>query len=70
MDNDKTLEEFVQILGRIKDLIGEAATSDDGIDLVKAIEGLRQSGNDQGADELAELIKRADALKAQHQVKS
>jgi hypothetical protein len=67
MDNDKTLEEFVQILGRIKDLVGEAAISDDGFDLVKAIEGLRQSGNDQGADELAELVKRADELKAQHQ---
>ena len=67
MDNDKTLEEFVEILGRIKDLIGEAAISDDGFDLAKAIEGLRQSGNDQGADELAELIKRADELKAQHQ---
>jgi len=70
MDNDKTLEEFVEILGRIKNLIGEAAISDDGFDLVKAIEWLRQSGNDQGADELAELIKRADALKAQHQVES
>ena len=70
MDNDKTLEEFVQILGRIKDLIGEAATSDDGIDLVKAIEGLRQSGSDQDADELAELVERADELKAQHQAKS
>jgi len=70
MENDKTLEEFVQILGRIKDLIGEAAISDDGIDLVKAIEGLRQSGNDQDADELAELVERADELKAQHQAKS
>lgn len=67
MDNDKTLEEFVQILGRIKDLIGEAAISDGGIDLVKAIEGLRQSGNDKDADELAELVERADELKAQHQ---
>ena len=70
MDNDKTLEEFVQILGRIKDLVGEAAISDDGFDLVKAIEGLRQSGNDQGADELAELVKRADELKAQRQAES
>jgi len=70
MDNEKTLEEFVQILGRIKDLVGEEAISDDGFDLVKAIEGLRQSGNDKDADELAELVKRADELKAQHQVKS
>ncbi len=70
MDNDETLDEFVQILGRIKDLVGEGAISDDGFDLVKAIEGLRQSGNDQDADELAELIQRADELKAQHQAKS
>ena len=70
MENDKTLEEFVQILGRIKDLVGEGAISDDGFDLVKAIEGLRHSGNDQDADELAKLVERADELKAQHQVKS
>jgi len=69
MDNDETLEEFVQILGRIKVFVGEAMISDDGIDLVKAIEGLRQSGNDKDADELAELLERADELKVKHQVK-
>lgn len=71
MDNDETLEEFVQILGRIKDLLGEVTTPDDeGIDLVKAIEQLRLSGNNKDADELAELIERADELKAQHQAKT
>jgi hypothetical protein len=71
MDKDETLDEFVQILGRIADLMGAASMSDDkDIDLDKAIEKLRLSGNDEGADELAELVKRADELKAQHQVKS
>ncbi len=71
MDNDKTLEEFVQILGRIADLMGTEKVSDDkDIDLDKAIEQLRLSGNDDGADELAELVQRADELKAQHQAKS
>jgi hypothetical protein len=66
MDNDETLEEFVQILGRIKVLVGEATISDDkDIDLDKAIENLRLSGNDEGADELAELVQRADELKPQ-----
>jgi len=70
MDNDETLEEFVQILGRIKELLGKAEPSgDEGLDLVKAIEQLRQSGNDTDADELAALIERADELKAQHQPK-
>jgi len=71
MDYDETLEEFVQILGRIKDLAGEATISDDeGIDLVETIQRLRLSGNDKDADELAKLIERADELKAQHQAKS
>jgi len=71
MDNDETLEEFVQILGRINELVGKAQISDDeGVDLVGAIEQLRQSGNDTDADELTALIKRADELKAQHQPKT
>ena len=71
MENDKTLEEFVQILERIKELIGDVAIEDDeGFDLTKAVERLRLSGNNDDADELAELIERADELKAQHQVKS
>ena len=71
MDNDDKLEEFVQILGRIKDLLGDVTTSDDeDIDLVEAIEQLRLSGNNTDADELAELIERADELKAQHQAKT
>ena len=70
MDNDETLEEFVQILGRIKELVGEAKISgDEAFDLVKAIEQLRQSGNGTDADELAALVERADQLKAQHQPK-
>jgi len=70
-DLDETLDEFVQILGRIKELLGEETLSDDeGIDLVDAIQRLQQSGNDQGADELAELIERADELKSQHQAQS
>ena len=71
MDNDDTLREFVQILGRIADLAGEALMSDDEeIDLVATIQNLRQSGNDTDADKLAELVQRADELKAQHQTKS
>ena len=71
MDNEETLDEFIQILGRIKDLVGDAKISgDDGIDLVEAIERLRQSGNDTDADELAELFERAEELKAQHPAKS
>ena len=70
MDKDETLEEFVQILGRIKELVGEAKISgDEAFDLVKAIEQLRQSGNGTDADELAALVERADQLKAQHQPK-
>lgn len=71
METDKTLDEFVQILGRIKELIGDVAIEDDeGLDLTKAIERLRLSDNNDDADELAELVERADELKAQHQVKS
>ncbi len=71
MDNDEKLEEFVQVLGRIRDLVGEAPISDDkGIDLGEAIKQLRLSGNNQDADEVAELIQRAEELKAQHQTKS
>jgi len=67
MDKDETLQEFVQVLGRIKDLLGESMLSvDNDIDLVAAVEHLRQSGNNKDADELAELCKRADELKAQH----
>lgn len=71
MDNDDTLREFLQILGRISDLAGEAVMSDDEeIDLVETIQKLRQSENDKDADELAELVQRADELRAQHQRKS
>ena len=71
MEKDETLEEFVQILGRIKDLLGEETLpSDTGIDLVDAVEQLRQSGNDKDADELAELLECAEELKAQQQQKS
>ncbi len=71
MDNDDTLREFLQILGRIADLAGEALMSDDEeIDLVETVRKLRQSGNDKDADELAELVQRADELKAQHQTES
>jgi len=71
MDDDGTLDEFVQILGRIKNLVGAAAISDaEDIDLVEAIQRLRRSGNDKDADELAGLVERADEMKAQHQAKS
>jgi hypothetical protein len=71
METDKTLEEFVQILERIKEMIGDVAIEDDeGFDLTKAVERLRLSGNNDDADELAEFIERADELKAQHQAKS
>jgi len=70
MDNDQTLRDFLQILGRIADLAGEALMSDDDeIDLAKTVQNLRQSGNDKDADELAELVQRADELRAQHQTK-
>ena len=71
MEKDETLEEFVQILGRIQELVGEATISnDEGFDPVKTIEQLRQSGNNDDADELAELIERADELKAHQLAKS
>ena len=70
MENDEKLEEFIQILGRIKDIVGEVAIADDqGINIVEAIEQLRISGNAEGADELAELAQRADELKNQQKVK-
>jgi len=71
MEHDETLDEFVQILGRIKDLLGEEPVSaEEGIDFVAAIEGLRQTGSNEDADELAALLERADELKAQHEVNS
>ena len=71
MDKDETLQEFVQILGRIKDLVGESTLlGNEEIDLAEAVERLRQSGNNEDADELAGLCKRADELKAQRQAKS
>lgn len=71
MDKDEALQEFVQILGRIKELLGEAAIQDgEGIDLAGAIEKLRKSGSTAVADELEQLCKRADDLKAQHQAQS
>lgn len=71
MENDKALEEFMQILGQIKDLVGDAPMSEDGgVDMDKTIENLRQSGNDKDADEIVELMQRADELKVQHQAKS
>lgn len=71
MERDQKLDEFVEILGRIKDLISEAAIStEEGVDLAKAVEQLRLAEKNEDADKLAELIERADELKAQHQTKS
>ena len=71
MEHDETLFEFVQILGRIKQLMGDVSISEDeDVNLVKAIEQLRQSGNTKDADELAALVQRADEMKAIHQAKS
>lgn len=68
METDEKLEEFVQILGRIRDIVGEESMSGGtGIDLIDIVEQLRQSGDDKDADELSELLKRAEELKAQHQ---
>ena len=65
--NDESLREFIGILGRIKELVGEEPPAgDESIDLLEAIEGLRLSGNNKDADELAGLCKRADELKAQY----
>ncbi len=70
-DHDETLVEFVRILGRIAELVGDATESDnEDIDLVEAIKRLRQSGNSEDADELAELFQRAEDLKALHKAKS
>jgi hypothetical protein len=69
-ENDESLHEFIAILRRIKELLGEAAfPSEEEIDLADAVEQLRQSGDTSSADELAGLCKRADELKAQHQAK-
>jgi len=69
-ENDESLSEFIEILGRIKGLLGEAAfPSEEEIDLADAVEQLRQSGDATSADELAGLCKRADELKTQHQAK-
>lgn len=71
MEQDNTLDAFLQILARIKELVGEAPVSgDSGVDLDEAIERMRQSGNNDDADELAELIQRADDIKAQQQAKA
>jgi len=71
MDNDEALQEFIDLLGRIRTLLGDATISDGaGIDLDAAVEQLRESGKNQDADELAALCKRADELKAQQQAKS
>jgi hypothetical protein len=71
MEKDETLHEFVQILGRIKDLLGDSMLSaDEDVDLEEAVGRLRQSGNGEEADELARLCERADELKAQHQANS
>ena len=67
MKTDETLEEFVQILGRIRELVGEDSMSGNtGIDLVDVVEQMRQSGDDEDADALAQLMKRAEELKALH----
>jgi hypothetical protein len=71
MEKDEKLEEFVQILGRIRELVGEEPMSGGtGIDLIDIVEQLRQSGDDKDADELNELLKRAEELKAEQQAKS
>jgi hypothetical protein len=71
MERDKKLDEFVQILGRIRYLVGkETIAHDPDVDLGKAIERLRLSGKNKDADELTDLIKWADTLKAQQQAKS
>jgi hypothetical protein len=71
MEKDDKLEEFVQILGRIRDLVGEEPmTGGTGIDLIDIVEQLRQSGDNKDADELSELLKRAEELKAEQQAKT
>lgn len=70
MDKDESLEEFVQILGRIRELTAQATTADDnGLNLDDVVKQLRLDGENDDADELAELIERADALKAQQKAK-
>lgn len=70
MDKDESLEEFVQILGRIRELTAQETTADDnGLNLDDVVKQLRLDGENDDADELAELIERADALKAQQKAK-
>lgn len=65
------LKEFVQVLGRINELVGDStSTNDEEIDLPAAIDRLRLSGKNDDADELSELCGRADELKALHQAPS
>jgi len=57
MDNDDTLRDFLQALGRIADLAGEAWMSrDEEIDLVAAIQKLRQSGQAHLSKQCGEII--------------
>jgi hypothetical protein len=71
MDDDTKLKEFLAVLGRIKELLEEVSISDDeDLDLDKAIEQLRQSGNDKDADELAGLVEQAENMKAAHQAEA
>lgn len=68
MENDETLKEFVQILSRINELVGDStSTNDEDINLPAAVDRLRLSGKNDDADELTELCERADELKAMHQ---
>jgi len=57
MDTDDTLRDFLQVLGRIADLAGEALMSDDEeIDLVATIQKLRQSGQAHLSQQCGEII--------------
>ena len=70
MGYDETTDELAKILGRMADLMGEQSFSDDdSINSVDAIQGMRLAGKNDDADELAELIQRADELKAQHRTR-
>lgn len=67
MDDDSNLQEFLEILRRIRVLVGDAAISGEkDIDFDEVLRQLRQAGSKGEADELAELVRRADELKAQH----
>ena len=70
MGYDETTDELAKILGRMANLMGEQSFSDDdSINSVEAIQGMRLAGKNDDADELAELIQRADELKAQHRTR-